>query len=78
MSNLGPKNSEFAALLPKNTNFQASRYPPPMDAEVLAPLISVFAAIAIVTASFFQWWDVRDNGELRTKWWARYCSPLSS
>jgi len=29
------------------------------------------AAIAIVTAFFFQWWDVRVNGELHSKRWVK-------
>jgi len=33
--------------------------------------LSLLAAIAIVTATFFQWWVVRVNGELRSKAWVK-------
>lgn len=42
-----------------------------MDAEFLTAPLSLLAAIAIVTATFFQWWDVRVNGELRSKAWVK-------
>ena len=40
-----------------------------MDAEFTTALSSFFAAIVIVTASFFQWREVRVNGELRSQRW---------
>lgn len=42
-----------------------------IDSEFLTALLSLLAAIAIVTAFFFQWWDVSVNGELRGKRWVK-------
>lgn len=42
-----------------------------IDAEFLTALMSLLAAITIVTASFFQWWDVRVNGEVHSKRWVK-------
>lgn len=55
----------------RNALKDSGHYPTGMDAEFSTALLSLLAATAIVTASFFQWWDVRANGEIRTKRWAK-------
>jgi hypothetical protein len=50
-------------------SFSPGPHPSPMDAEFTTALSSFLAAIVIVTASFFQWREVRVNGELRSQRW---------
>lgn len=42
-----------------------------MTTEKLSALISLGSAIAIVAATFFQWWDINYDGYMRLRPWIR-------
>ena len=42
-----------------------------MTTEKLSALLSLLAALVVVVASFFQWWNITYNGQLITKRWVK-------
>lgn len=42
-----------------------------MSDATLASAISLLVAITILCASFFQWWDITYNGEMKTRKWVK-------
>jgi hypothetical protein len=43
-----------------------------MTGEKWAALVSIVAALVVVAATYFQWWDVTFDGELRIRRWVRF------
>lgn len=37
----------------------------------ISSLISLFVALIIVAASFFQWWNITYDGKMQTKLWTK-------
>ena len=44
--------------------------------EKLSSIISLIVAIAILSASYFQWWNVSWDGEMSTKTWVKVLFAL--
>jgi hypothetical protein len=42
-----------------------------MTPEKISSLISIFVAISILIASYFQWWDITWNGGMKTRKWVK-------
>ena len=42
-----------------------------MSDEKLSALISIWAAVSILMAGFFQWWDITYDGAMITKSWVK-------
>ncbi|MAG37278.1 MAG: hypothetical protein CL878_13675 [Dehalococcoidia bacterium] len=46
------------------------------DPNKASATLSALAAVMILVAGFFQWWDITYDGELRTKLWVRLTVSL--
>jgi hypothetical protein len=42
-----------------------------MSTDRWSAFLSILAAIAVVGASYIQWWDVTTDGDLRTRKWVK-------
>lgn len=42
-----------------------------MSSDMLSAIISLFVAIAVLLAGFFQWWGISYNGRMRTRLWVK-------
>ena len=47
------------------------RYPEPLDRSKLAAVISTLAAVTVVAATFWQWWDIGVDGAMMMRRWVR-------
>ncbi len=42
-----------------------------MDKEKIGAILSLIVAVAVLVASYFQWWDIAWNGGMVTKRWIK-------
>lgn len=43
-----------------------------IDYSKLSSIISLFVGIAILSATYFQWWNITYDGDLKTRKWVKF------